>query len=140
MRLSWIFIIGFIIEIWLLITWGSDLGLLGTLFEFILSASVGVYLIRYEGFTLLTKVNREMQQGVSPDIEVMPSLMTIIAAILLIIPGFFGDIIAIILLLPWVKNRLLQHLWSGMNHNATHKKKQQKQQSRKPIIIDQKED
>lgn len=136
MRLSWILLLLFILEIWLLITWGAELGLVGTLLEFALSLMIGTYLVRTEGFGLLAKVNHDMQRGETPHVDMMPNFLTIIAGILLIIPGFLTDMLAVLSLLPWLKNRLLQHVWSGLEKKAVKKRNKHRQS----IIIDQKDD
>ena len=134
MRLSWIVLIVFVLEIWLLITWGAELGLLGTLLEFIISAMFGFYLIRTQSISLLTRVNQEVRMGQTPQYEVVPNLLTIIASVLLIVPGFLTDMIACVLLLPWIRGKLLQKVWLGLQKNA------KRNSHRGPITIDQKDD
>jgi UPF0716 protein FxsA len=134
MRLSWIFLVIFIIEVWLLITWGADIGIVMTLLEFIVSAIIGWNFIRLEGFKLLTQMRYDVQQGNAPQIDAMPNLLNIIGSVMLIVPGFFTDILACVLFIPWIKGKLLQKIWLGLQKNA------KKNSQRHSIIIDQKDE
>jgi UPF0716 protein FxsA len=70
--------------------------------------ALGVFLIRWQTFTVPRKVVEAMRAGVRPDTTVVRSGMIGFAAILFLIPGFFSDVAGLLLLLPPVQALLLR--------------------------------
>lgn len=79
---------------------GSVLGVLPTIGLVILSTIVGSVLLRLQGFGALGRIRREIAAGRNPGRELAHGAMILVAGILLIIPGFFTDIIGLLLFLP----------------------------------------
>ena len=91
---------------------GREVGALATVGLVILSSVVGSLLLRHQGFGVMARVRAEMDAGRDPSRQLAHGAMIVLAAILLIIPGFITDIIAILLLLPPVRDlawRLLKN-------------------------------
>ncbi len=86
---------------------GNWLGLWPTLGLVVLSGVAGVTLLRLQGLSLLREINEEGRQGRVPGKAIVSGAMIVVAAILLVIPGFVSDIIGILLFLPPVR----QWLW-----------------------------
>jgi len=94
---------------------GREIGALATVGLVILSSLAGSMLLRHQGFGVMARVRAEMDAGRDPGRQLAHGAMIVLAAILLIIPGFITDIFALLLLLPplrdlaWrrLKNRIV---------------------------------
>lgn len=93
-----------VIEIAGFVIVGSEIGVLATIGLVFLSMFVGLVLFRIQGFGLLQKVRQDMDAGRSPDRQLVHGVMLLFAATLLIIPGFFTDIIGLLLFIPAVRD------------------------------------
>ncbi|MDX8527203.1 FxsA family protein [Mesorhizobium sp. MSK_1335] len=83
---------------------GREIGALATVGLVILSSVAGSLLLRHQGFGVMTRVRAEMDAGHDPSRQLAHGAMIVLAAILLIIPGFITDIFALLLLLPPVRD------------------------------------
>ncbi len=83
---------------------GREVGALATVGLVILSSIAGMLLLRHQGFGVMTRVRAEMDAGRDPSRQLAHGAMIVLAAILLIIPGFITDIFAILILLPPVRD------------------------------------
>nr|WP_179363910.1 FxsA family protein [Rhizobium sophoriradicis] len=83
---------------------GRALGLVLTLALVMASFVLGVVLLRRQGIDILRRMSSEGRNGVMPGRDLLKPAMTVIAALLLIIPGFLTDIIAILILIPPVRD------------------------------------
>ena len=89
-----------VIEIYLLIKIGSEIGALTTIILIFTTAIVGVYYAKYEGLNILKSGFLQLRKNESPTYEVISGAVIAFAAILLIIPGFATDVIGFILIFP----------------------------------------
>ena len=89
-----------IIEIYLLIKIGSQIGALTTILLILTTAIVGVYYAKYEGLNTLRSGFMQLKNNETPAYEVLSGAIIAFAAILLIIPGFATDILGFILIFP----------------------------------------
>lgn len=99
-----------LLELTVMIEVGSVMGALSTVGLLVLAAVIGSSLVRSEGIKTLLTAQQKMQQGEMPGREVMGGMMLALAGLLLIIPGFVTDFFGILLLLPWLRNRLADKL------------------------------
>ena len=83
---------------------GKYIGVLATLLLIILFMILGFALLKIQGITLLTKVRSELSAGHIPDRELAHGALMMLAAILLIIPGFVSDIIGLLLFIPFIRD------------------------------------
>ncbi|SCB61463.1 UPF0716 protein FxsA [Rhizobium aethiopicum] len=83
---------------------GRAIGLALTLALVLASFLVGVVLLRRQGIGILRRMSSEGRNGMMPGRDLLKPAMTVIAALLLIIPGFLTDIIAILILIPPVRD------------------------------------
>lgn len=83
---------------------GRAIGLWLTLVLVMLSFVLGVILLRRQGIGILRRMSSEGQNGVMPGRDLLQPAMKVIASLLLIIPGFLSDIIAILILIPPVRD------------------------------------
>ena len=89
-----------IIEIYLLIKIGSQIGAITTIFMIFLTAIVGVYYARYEGLNTLKSGFLQLSKHKKPTYEMLSGAAIAFAALLLIIPGFATDSVGFILIFP----------------------------------------
>lgn len=82
---------------------GEEIGVLATLALVIASGVAGAVLLRIQGFGVMTRIRNEVDAGRDPSAEVAKGVMVLVASILLIIPGFFTDIVGLLLFLPPVR-------------------------------------
>ncbi|APO65687.1 FxsA family protein [Rhizobium mongolense] len=83
---------------------GRAVGLLATLGLVVLSVVIGMALLRRQGIGILQRMSTEGRTGVLPGRELLRPAMLVIASLLLIVPGFISDIIAIALFIPAVRD------------------------------------
>jgi UPF0716 protein FxsA len=92
-----------VIEIALFIKSAQWMGLLPTIVAAIAAGAVGLALVRRQGFDLLLRARTQFERGEIPVAEAFDGLCLAVAGALLVLPGFFSDVIAILLLLPPVR-------------------------------------
>ena len=88
------------LEIFLFIKIGGQLGALNTVALIFLTAIIGVYFAKLQGIQTLKSGMVNLYQNKMPIYEIMSGTSIAIAALLLIIPGFFTDLIGFLLLIP----------------------------------------
>ena len=89
-----------VIEIYLLIKIGSEIGAIYTILLIFTTAIVGVYYAKYEGLNTLRSGFIQLNKNETPAYEVISGAAIAFAALLLIIPGFATDIIGFLLIFP----------------------------------------
>jgi UPF0716 protein FxsA len=95
-----------LLEIALFIKVGGLIGLAPTLALVVLTAVIGVWMLRLQGVGVLVSAQRQLAAGSLPIAEVFEGLCLVIAGALLLIPGFFTDAVGILLLVPPVRRAL----------------------------------
>ena len=98
------FIIIPIIEISIFITIGSNIGVLNTIAIILITALVGIFLVRRQGIKLLFDAQRNLSQGIMPTEEIKGAIFLLVSGLLLITPGFFTDCIGFAVFLKPVQN------------------------------------
>lgn len=106
------FLIVPIIEIYLLLTVGSYLGVLPTVALIIFTAVLGVVLIRIQGLLTLFRIQEKMRRGEPPAGELLTGAALLLAGAFLLTPGFFTDTLGFLLLVPAVRRKLFAGLVS----------------------------
>ena len=89
-----------IIEIYVLIKIGSQIGAITTILLIFTTAIVGVYYAKHEGLNTLKSGFFQLRKNETPAYEVISGAAIAIGALLLIIPGFVTDIIGFFLIFP----------------------------------------
>ncbi|WP_176556271.1 FxsA family protein [Rubellimicrobium rubrum] len=85
---------------------GQWAGVLGTLLLVVLAALLGVALLRRQGGEALAQMRGTLRTGRDPRPALLRGGFRLVAALLLIVPGFLGDVVALLLLLPPVQRAL----------------------------------
>ena len=99
-----------IIEIYLFIKIGSQIGAFHTIFLILATAILGVYYAKYEGLNTLRSGFAQISKNETPAYEVLSGAAIAFAAILLIIPGFLTDLIGFFLILPLSRKYIFSKL------------------------------
>ena len=103
-----ILIIGIpLIEIYLFIKIGSQIGAFNTVLLILTTAIAGVAYARYEGFNTLKSGMRQLIKNEIPIYEIISGATLAFAAFLLIFPGFATDILGILLVIPITRKLIL---------------------------------
>ena len=111
-----------LIEIYLFIKIGSQIGAFNTVLLILTTAIVGVAYARYEGFNTLKSGLSQIVKNVSPIYEIVSGAALAFAAFLLILPGFATDLIGVLLIIPLTRKIILKKY---INKNS-HKRKNNK--------------
>ena len=105
-----------VIEIYLLIKIGSEIGAIVTILLIISTAFIGIYYAKYEGLNTLKSGIYNLRRNETPIFEVISGAAIAFAAVLLIIPGFATDAIGFLLIFPLTRNILLNKFKKKINN------------------------
>ena len=111
-----------IIEIYLFIKIGSEIGAFTTIFLIFATAIIGVYYAKYEGINTLRSGFQQISKNQTPAYEVISGAAIAFAALLLIIPGFATDILGFFLIFPITRKFFFNNLSKKFKSNKTSKK------------------
>ena len=99
-----------IIEIYLFIKIGSQIGAFNTISLIFITAIIGIYYARYEGLNTLKSAIKQTVQNEIPIYEIVSGAALAFAAILMIIPGFLTDLIGLLIIFPWTRKLFLKKI------------------------------
>ena len=111
-----------IIEIYLFIKIGSQIGALPTISLIFMTAFIGVLYARYEGFNTLKSGMSQLIKNELPIYEIVSGAALAFAALLLILPGFATDILGLLIIFPPTRKLLLKNI--SKNYSKKVKEKQ----------------
>ena len=121
MNTALILIVGIpLIEIYLFIKIGSEIGAFNTVLLILVTAVVGVGYARYEGYNTLKTGMSQLVKNELPVYELISGATLAFAALLLILPGFATDLIGILLIVPFTRKFILKKFIK--KHDKTKKK------------------
>ncbi len=96
-----------VVEIYLFIKIGAQIGALTTILLIFITAILGVYYARYEGLNTLKAGFTQLSKHQTPAYEVISGATIAFAALLLIIPGFATDVLGFFLIFPITRKIIL---------------------------------
>ena len=96
-----------IIEIYLFIKIGSQIGALNTILLIFITAFIGVYYAKYEGLNTIRSGFSQLIKNEIPAYEIISGAAIAFAALLLILPGFASDILGFLLIIPFTRKLIL---------------------------------
>tara|TARA_B100001564_G_scaffold310331_1_gene281923 strand:+ start:274 stop:699 length:426 start_codon:yes stop_codon:yes gene_type:complete len=111
-----------IIEIYLFIKIGSQIGAITTILLIISTAIIGVYYAKYEGLNTLKSGFIQLSKNKTPAYEVLSGAAIAIAALLLIIPGFATDVIGFLIIFPITRKLLFSKFIKKIDKKSPEKK------------------
>lgn len=115
-----LFIIVPIVEITLLINVGQAIGAWNTVGLVLLSAFIGVNMLRYQGFSTLSRAQQRMNAGQIPGREMIEGIVLAVGGALLLTPGFVTDVIGFLCLIPFFRQRFADALMSRFTMVSMH--------------------
>ena len=111
-----------VIEIYLFIKIGSQIGAFNTVLLILITAVVGVAYVRYEGFNTLKSGIGQLVKNELPIYEILSGATLGIAAFLLILPGFATDIMGVLLVVPFTRKLILKRFIKKQKNKMDKKK------------------
>ena len=96
-----------IIEMWILIEVGGWIGALPTIGLVVLTATIGLSLLKQQGLSTLMRARLKMDDGAIPASELVSGVMIAVGGALLLTPGFVTDALGFALLIPQTRQWLL---------------------------------
>ena len=110
-----------IVEIYLLIKIGSNIGAITTILLIFTTAIVGIYYAKYEGINTLKSGFSQLSKNIPPSYEMISGAAIAFAALLLIIPGFLTDIVGFCLIFPLTRKLIFKKLSSKLKTSKSEK-------------------
>ena len=108
-----------VVEIFLLIKIGSQIGAVTTILLIFTTAFVGIYYAKYEGLNTLKSGFEQISKNKTPTYEMLSGAAIAFAALLLIIPGFATDIIGFLIIFPISRNFLFKKFFVKFKNKET---------------------
>ncbi|MDY9924736.1 FxsA family protein [Methanosarcina sp.] len=102
-KLFSLFLIIPLVEIYLLIKIGGIIGAINTVIIILITASLGAYLTKSQGFRVLRQIQNATAQGYVPGNELLHGLFVLIGGFALLTPGFLTDAIGFSMLIPQIR-------------------------------------
>lgn len=127
-RLLIIFTVVPIVELYVLIEAGRQIGPGATIAMIFLTGIAGAYLARSQGFNIINRIQNELNKGTLPAEELFDGAMILAGGLLLLTPGFCTDLFGFCLLTPvtrsfmkvWLKKWLDKKIRNGEIHFKRH--------------------
>ena len=108
-----------LIEIFLFIKVGSQIGAFNTIFLIFITAFFGVVYARYEGFNTLKSGMSQIVKNEIPVYEIISGAALAFAALLLILPGFATDFLGLLIILPPTRKLIFKKVSTKQRPNKT---------------------
>jgi UPF0716 protein FxsA len=105
-----------LVEIWLFVKVGALIGAWQTAGLVFAMAVIGAILVRIQGFNVLQRARATLAAGEFPTTDLLDGLFVLIAGFLMIVPGFFSDLLGILLFIPPVRRWLGASIWDWISH------------------------
>ena len=112
-----LFIVIPLVELYLIIKVGGAIGALWTVLLVVLTAVIGVSLLRIQGFNTLNRARLNMEAGTLPAMEMMEGMVLAVGGALLITPGFLTDTLGFLCLIPATRRAMIRYF---MQSSAIH--------------------
>jgi UPF0716 protein FxsA len=114
-----VFMIVPLVEIAFFVVIGNAIGLWPTLAGVLLTAVAGSLILRWQGLQLINEIRTSMGAGRLPARALADAMMVAMAGVLLLTPGYFSDLIGILLLIPPVRTLIYRYLASRVQVVST---------------------
>ena len=108
-----------IIEIYLFIKIGSQIGALNTILLIFITAFFGIVYARYEGFNTLKSGMSQIVKNELPVYEIISGAALTFAALLLILPGFATDLLGLLIIFPLTRKLILKKVSNKQSSRKT---------------------
>jgi len=120
-KLMALFVLVPIVELFILLEVGKNIGVIFTITIVIFTGVFGAYLVKTQGFNLLFSIKTKINSGVIPTDSLIEGLLVLIGGTFLITPGLITDIIGFLLIIPqsrififkyvkrWIMHKIREH-------------------------------
>ena len=105
-----------IVEIYLFIKIGSQIGAFNTISLILITAVIGLYYAKYEGLNTLRSALNQLVKNELPIYEIISGAALAFAAFLMILPGFLTDDIGLLIIFPWTRKLLFKKFSKKKNN------------------------
>lgn len=99
-----------LVEIALFIVIGQAIGVLPTLLGIVLTGAVGALVLRWQGTAALREMQFRLQRGEMPARQMGDTMLIGLGGLLLLLPGYFTDLVGLLLLLPFTRELIYRLL------------------------------
>lgn len=99
-----------LIELYVLIEIGQQIGAGMTIFLVVATAIMGALLVRIQGFTTFVRAQQSIARGQAPAVELLEGLALFISGFMLLVPGFVTDALGFLLLVPPIRQAFARHI------------------------------
>jgi len=106
-----------IIEIYLFIKIGSQIGAFNTISLIIITAIFGLYYAKHEGLNTLKSGIQQLVKNELPMYEIISGAALAFAAFLMILPGFLTDMIGLLIIFPWTRRLFFKNISKKKQNN-----------------------
>ena len=110
-----------IIEIYLFIKIGGQIGAFNTILLILVTAVTGVIYARYEGLNTLRSGFTQMLKNQTPAYEIISGAAIAFGALLLIIPGFATDVLGFLIIFPFTRKLIFGKISSNLKEKENKK-------------------
>ena len=110
-----------ILEIYLFIKIGSQIGAFNTILLIFITAIIGVYYAKYEGLNTIRSGFVQIVRNEMPAYEIISGAAIAFGAMLLIVPGFASDLVGFLLILPMTRKIIFGKLSNKIKKNEVKK-------------------
>lgn len=115
-----LFVVMPVLELWLLIQVGGQIGGLNTIALVFLTAIIGTWLLRQQGLKTLFQARSKMENGQMPAKEMAEGLCLAVGGALLLTPGFITDAIGFACLIPGLRSLIIALVAKNVRVQAAH--------------------
>ncbi len=115
-----------LIEIYLFIQIGGQIGAFNTILIIMLTAVIGIFFVRLQGLSTLRSGVTQLYRNQIPIYELISGAALALAALLLIIPGFATDIFGFLLVMPFTRNIIFRYFGKKYEKKNSYTKTNQK--------------
>ena len=110
-----------LVELYVIIAVGERIGAFWTVILVLLTAVIGVNLLRMQGMSTLMRAQKNMAQGGIPAMEMMEGIALAVGGVLLITPGFITDSIGFMCLIPASRRAIIRYIMAKSTvHSSFH--------------------
>jgi UPF0716 protein FxsA len=114
-----LFVLVPIAEISLLIRVGGAIGAINTIIFVVFTAVLGAYLVRQQGFAVISKLQEETNAGRMPAMQIAEGVALLFAGAVLLTPGFLTDAVGFALLMPPIRQAIIAWVTSRSLSGST---------------------
>ena len=105
-----VFLVVPIVELWVIIQVGQEIGVLPTIALLIAVSVAGTWLLRHQGLATWRRLQTALAEGRMPGDEVIDGALILFGGALLLTPGFLTDVLGLVLLVPLTRSAVRKSL------------------------------